>query len=141
MKRTTHNSKTVLLAAAGLLAGAVACRQTRSDAQLAGPFVLERTGGLAGAADRIRIEQNGEYEVFRREASVLEGQLSPDAVGRLAVLANQSGRFANDRELRADGADLFTYTFEYAGHAVSATDHALEPWHREVLDLLVPLLR
>jgi hypothetical protein len=129
----------VLVIAALVLTGCLGIR-TLPVSRAAEPALLvdyQRTGGIAGASDRLVIFDNGVGLASSRTTSreILLNQSDLDRILRIFEEAKFSG-LAGNYTSRRGGADLLQYSISYRGRTVNTEDTAvpssLEPVIREL---------
>ena len=97
----------------------------------------ERSGGIAGLDDHLRISANGEA-VLDSRSQRHEFSLSPDTVNRLESLF-EAAKFSGLEEEylpSSQGADRLEYVVTYEGHTVRTADGAVPSSLQAVLDAL-----
>ncbi|GAA2396329.1 hypothetical protein GCM10010170_112020 [Dactylosporangium salmoneum] len=95
-----------------------------------------RTGGLAGANDKLTVRPDGSYTIQTKSGSK-DGKLSGDELAALkaALLSTDFNKMptVNDNGSVADG---YTYTITYAGKQITAKDGAIPPALQPVISAL-----
>ena len=133
----------VLVIAALVLTGCLGIR-TLPVSRPAEPALLvdyQRTGGIAGASDRLVIFDNGIGLVSSRTTSreILLSQSDLDRVAGKFEEAKFSGLEGNYTSRRG-GADLLQYSISYRGRTVNTEDTAVPPAVEPVISELNRIL-
>jgi hypothetical protein len=106
---------------------------------LATDAVFERTGGLAGFDDHLRISRDGAVTGSTRGATVSD-TIPPEQLTELALLLKESGLFTEDVTKRSEGFDITTYTVRYHGAIVSVQGDLMPTEFGPVLSFFLRLL-
>jgi hypothetical protein len=102
-----------------LLAGCAAKTTATQNPPSGEAIIWERSGGIAGVCQRLRITFEGAYQLedCAEEATMSAGQLAPEQWDELAVLLDRYAMFQYNFIPPQGSADMFTdsYTFNGSG--------------------------
>jgi hypothetical protein len=95
------------------------------------------TGGFAGVNNRLVVREDGGWTLHSRTKEPRGGRMTPDEVARLrAALEDPAYDRVPARPTGEPVRDGFQYAVAHHGHRVVATDGAVPPALRRVLDAL-----